>query len=126
MTVSSRRLSLIIWRCSSRSGRWRARYVVDLAQLTLTGDIKIDVHYWENGRLFCYAYHTGLTALTTGLELVGIRKCEKMSPAAFALFVKLLADPGDLTLGPTIYSTGCSSSPPLGHSLGDYPINQSL
>ena len=41
----------IVHRNSRRSGRWRSEYTVDFDQGEVTGLIRVNVHYYENGNV---------------------------------------------------------------------------
>ena len=34
-----------------RSGRWRSQYIIDLQKGEVTGDVMINVHYYEQGNV---------------------------------------------------------------------------
>jgi hypothetical protein len=36
---------------TSRNGRWRSFYIFDLSSSSLTGSLKVDVHYYEDGNV---------------------------------------------------------------------------
>jgi hypothetical protein len=40
-----------LWLTNSRNGRWRSLYIFSPSSSSLTGSIKVDVHYYEDGNV---------------------------------------------------------------------------
>lgn len=60
---------------AARNGRWRSHFLFNTASGALTGSIKVDVHYYEDGnvRLLTEKPVTGstLSSSASGAEIVG-------------------------------------------------------
>ncbi|KAI0250971.1 F-actin capping protein alpha subunit [Lactifluus subvellereus] len=54
------------WR-SCRSGRWRSEYIIDLDARTVTGQILVNVHYYEQGNVQLETKHKASIALPTSI-----------------------------------------------------------